>query len=146
MKLQQRDFYYAITFAIIILVELLRWNKKAFFIIFRGLALKQIKSTFLKGESQTLNIPFLKHICWNFPHPTNTWNYMTLCIFLTVATPPTRSPESFWPHYSHSLRVMASWSLSLKQWNSQTRLKSCKIAKILEVIKITLLRLCKFTM
>ena len=34
--------------------KLLRWNKKAFFIIFEGLSLKQIKTFFLKGESPTL--------------------------------------------------------------------------------------------
>ena len=34
----------------------LRWNKKRFFLIFKGLSIKQIKQVFLEGESPTLNI------------------------------------------------------------------------------------------
>ena len=34
--------------------ELLRWNKKHFFIIFKGLSMKQITQIFLEGESPTL--------------------------------------------------------------------------------------------
>ena len=36
--------------------EILRWNKKAFFIIFEGLPLKQIFFFFLEDESPTLKI------------------------------------------------------------------------------------------
>ena len=56
-----------------------------------------------------------------------------------------RSPESFRPPHSHSLRVMTSSLLksTIKTWNGQTRLKSCKIAKISEVLKFY--PLCKFT-
>ena len=35
-------------------IKLLTWNKKAFFIIFKGFSLKQIKPTFLKPESPAL--------------------------------------------------------------------------------------------
>ena len=34
--------------------EHLIWDKKAFFIVFKELSLKQIKPTFLKGESPVL--------------------------------------------------------------------------------------------
>ena len=40
--------------------ELSRWNKKQFFVIFKGLSLKQIKQFSLEGES-----PTLKHV-WLF--------------------------------------------------------------------------------
>ena len=35
--------------------KLLRLNKKPFFIIFKGLSIKQIKHSFLEGESPTLS-------------------------------------------------------------------------------------------
>ena len=38
--------------------ELLRWNKKHFFIIFIGLSLKQIKQIFFEGDSSTLTSAF----------------------------------------------------------------------------------------
>ena len=40
--------------------ELLRWNKKAFFIIPKGLSIKQITQIFVEGESSTLNLLSIK--------------------------------------------------------------------------------------
>ena len=40
-------------------------NQKAFFIIFKGLPLKQIKINFLEGESPVLNLKAMnKHRCF----------------------------------------------------------------------------------
>ena len=36
-------------------LNMARTKKKAIFIIFKGLSLKQIKSTFMEGDSSTLN-------------------------------------------------------------------------------------------
>ena len=36
-------------------LNMFRTKKKAIFIIFKGLSLKQIKSTFMEGDSSTLN-------------------------------------------------------------------------------------------
>ena len=39
-------------------------KKKAFFIIFKGLSIKQITQFFLEGESPTLTIKQIEYISW----------------------------------------------------------------------------------
>ena len=44
----------------------LKMKLKTFFIIFKGLSLKQIKQLFLEGESPALNRHFAKGFCFRF--------------------------------------------------------------------------------
>ena len=41
-----------------------KMKSKTFFIIFKGLSMKQITQTFLKGESPTFNLQFVDSFPW----------------------------------------------------------------------------------
>ena len=57
--------------------ELLRWNKKAFFIISKGFSIKQITHFFLEGESPTLKMLFyeLASLLYLWCYPVKLLNF-----------------------------------------------------------------------